>query len=267
MEEAGEVLPGQIVIDIRHPDAQKTNPWPWKASKSRRCRSTRSTAASRNWTSTASTSCMRQRVMSRLYAHHPAQRGAHQCGVIVRLGSRASSAAASATSSRQSATGRLPALRRCRSDRGKRRCLNSKKPVVSGAALSDSPPPRKAALRGVNDKTCDRKSAVQHRHHRPRRPRQDHPWWGQAAEAVPGTLDRKEAEKRARVMDSNDQERRGITILAKNTAIKWNGYNIKSSRFPVNADFGGEVARAMSMVDSVLLVVTPRQPHAADPAS
>lgn len=58
VEEVGEVLPGQIVIDIRHPDAQEDEPWPWKASKSRRCRSTRSTAASRNWTPTASTSCI-----------------------------------------------------------------------------------------------------------------------------------------------------------------------------------------------------------------
>ena len=70
-----------------------------------------------------------------------------------------------------------------------------------------------------------------------------------------GTLDRKEAEGE-RVMDSNDQEReRGITILAKNTAIKWNGYNINIVDTPGHADFGGEVERVMSMVDSVLLVV------------
>ena len=70
-----------------------------------------------------------------------------------------------------------------------------------------------------------------------------------------GTLDRKEAESE-RVMDSNDQEKeRGITILAKNTALKWNGYNINIVDTPGHADFGGEVERVMSMVDSVLLVV------------
>ena len=70
-----------------------------------------------------------------------------------------------------------------------------------------------------------------------------------------GTLDRKEAESE-RVMDSNDQEKeRGITILAKNTALKWNGYDINIVDTPGHADFGGEVERVMSMVDSVLLVV------------
>lgn len=59
-----------------------------------------------------------------------------------------------------------------------------------------------------------------------------------------------------RVMDSNDQEReRGITILAKNTAIEWNGYHINIVDTPGHADFGGEVERVMSMVDSVLLLV------------
>jgi GTP-binding protein len=59
-----------------------------------------------------------------------------------------------------------------------------------------------------------------------------------------------------RVMDSNDQEReRGITILAKNTAIMWNGYHINIVDTPGHADFGGEVERVMSMVDSVLLLV------------
>ncbi len=59
-----------------------------------------------------------------------------------------------------------------------------------------------------------------------------------------------------RVMDSNDQEReRGITILAKNTAINWNGYHINIVDTPGHADFGGEVERVMSMVDSVLLLV------------
>ena len=59
-----------------------------------------------------------------------------------------------------------------------------------------------------------------------------------------------------RVMDSNDQEReRGITILAKNTAINWQGYHINIVDTPGHADFGGEVERVMSMVDSVLLLV------------
>jgi GTP-binding protein len=59
-----------------------------------------------------------------------------------------------------------------------------------------------------------------------------------------------------RVMDSNDQEReRGITILAKNCAINWRGYRINIVDTPGHADFGGEVERVMSMVDSVLLLV------------
>lgn len=59
-----------------------------------------------------------------------------------------------------------------------------------------------------------------------------------------------------RVMDSNDLEReRGITILAKNTAIHFNGYTINIVDTPGHADFGGEVERIMKMVDGVLLVV------------
>ncbi|ROU00564.1 translational GTPase TypA [Marinobacter sp. R17] len=70
-----------------------------------------------------------------------------------------------------------------------------------------------------------------------------------------GTLDRKESGAE-RIMDSNDQEReRGITILAKNTAIRWNEYQINIVDTPGHADFGGEVERVMSMVDSVLLLV------------
>jgi GTP-binding protein TypA/BipA len=70
-----------------------------------------------------------------------------------------------------------------------------------------------------------------------------------------GTLDRKD-EGSERVMDSNDQEReRGITILAKNTAISWNGYRINIVDTPGHADFGGEVERVLSMVDCVLLLV------------
>jgi len=59
-----------------------------------------------------------------------------------------------------------------------------------------------------------------------------------------------------RMMDSNDQEKeRGITILAKNAAIDWNGYHINIVDTPGHADFGGEVERVLSMVDSVLLLV------------
>jgi GTP-binding protein len=70
-----------------------------------------------------------------------------------------------------------------------------------------------------------------------------------------GTLDRRD-QGSERVMDSNDQEReRGITILAKNTAITWNDYRVNIVDTPGHADFGGEVERVLSMVDSVLLLV------------
>ncbi|MBD2815024.1 ribosome-dependent GTPase TypA [Xenorhabdus sp. Flor] len=70
-----------------------------------------------------------------------------------------------------------------------------------------------------------------------------------------GTFDERTAATE-RVMDSNDLEKeRGITILAKNTAIKWNDYRINIVDTPGHADFGGEVERVMSMVDSVLLLV------------
>jgi GTP-binding protein len=59
-----------------------------------------------------------------------------------------------------------------------------------------------------------------------------------------------------RVMDSNDLEReRGITILAKNCAVEWKGTHVKIVDTPGHADFGGEVERVLSMVDSVLLLV------------
>ena len=70
-----------------------------------------------------------------------------------------------------------------------------------------------------------------------------------------GTLDKRAAAPE-RVMDSNDLEReRGITILSKNTAIKWRDYRINIVDTPGHADFGGEVERVLSMVDSVLLLV------------
>ena len=69
------------------------------------------------------------------------------------------------------------------------------------------------------------------------------------------TLDRKNLSAE-RIMDSNDQEKeRGITILAKNTSINWNEYRINIVDTPGHADFGGEVERVLSMVDSVLLLV------------
>jgi len=70
-----------------------------------------------------------------------------------------------------------------------------------------------------------------------------------------GTLDSRAAAPE-RIMDSNDLEReRGITILAKNTAITWGDYRINIVDTPGHADFGGEVERVLSMVDSVLLLV------------
>ena len=70
-----------------------------------------------------------------------------------------------------------------------------------------------------------------------------------------GTLDERAATPE-RVMDSNDLEReRGITILSKNTAIQWQDGRINIVDTPGHADFGGEVERVLSMVDSVLLLV------------
>ena len=70
-----------------------------------------------------------------------------------------------------------------------------------------------------------------------------------------GTLGRKD-QNSERIMDSNDQEReRGITILAKNTAIRWKDFRINIVDTPGHADFGGEVERVLSMVDCVLLLV------------
>ena len=70
-----------------------------------------------------------------------------------------------------------------------------------------------------------------------------------------GTLDDRAAPTE-RIMDSNDIEReRGITILAKNTAVDWEGCRINIIDTPGHADFGGEVERVLSMADSVLLLV------------
>jgi len=70
-----------------------------------------------------------------------------------------------------------------------------------------------------------------------------------------GTLETR-GEQKERVMDSNELEReRGITILAKNTALQWKEYRINIVDTPGHADFGGEVERVLSMVDSVLLLV------------
>ena len=70
-----------------------------------------------------------------------------------------------------------------------------------------------------------------------------------------GTLDPR-ADRVERVMDSEDLEKeRGITILSKNTAVRWQDYRINIVDTPGHADFGGEVERVLSMVDSVLLLV------------
>ena len=69
-----------------------------------------------------------------------------------------------------------------------------------------------------------------------------------------GTLDAR-ADLGERIMDSNDLEReRGITILSKNTAIRWGEWRVNIVDTPGHADFGGEVERVLSMVDSVLLL-------------
>jgi GTP-binding protein len=70
-----------------------------------------------------------------------------------------------------------------------------------------------------------------------------------------GTFDAR-AKLKERVMDSDAQEsERGITILAKNTSVRWNGYHINILDTPGHADFGGEVERVLSMADSVVLLV------------
>ncbi|MEH8021788.1 MULTISPECIES: translational GTPase TypA [Rheinheimera] len=70
-----------------------------------------------------------------------------------------------------------------------------------------------------------------------------------------GTFDAR-AKLQERMMDSDAQEsERGITILAKNTSVRWNGYHINILDTPGHADFGGEVERVLSMADSVLLLV------------
>jgi GTP-binding protein len=71
-----------------------------------------------------------------------------------------------------------------------------------------------------------------------------------------GTLDARQDDQGERVMDTNDLEReRGITILSKNTAVQWGQWRINIVDTPGHADFGGEVERVLSMVDSVLLLV------------
>jgi pseudouridylate synthase len=93
----------------------------------------------------------------------------------------------------------------------------------------------------------------QHRHHRPRRPRQDHA--GRPAAAVHHVF-RENQQVAERVLDSNDQEReRGITILAKNISIRYRDVKINVIDTPGHADFGGEVERVLKMADGVLLIV------------
>lgn len=71
-----------------------------------------------------------------------------------------------------------------------------------------------------------------------------------------GTLDSRTMGNATCIMDSNDLEKeRGITILAKNTAIQWKDFRINIVDTPGHADFGGEVERVLSMVDAVLLLV------------
>ena len=73
-----------------------------------------------------------------------------------------------------------------------------------------------------------------------------------------GTLDRKNMDSE-RIMDSDDQEKeRGITILAKNTAIEWKDHRINIVDTPGHADFGGEVERVLSMVCLLYTSPSPR---------
>jgi Predicted membrane GTPase involved in stress response len=82
-----------------------------------------------------------------------------------------------------------------------------------------------------------------------------------------GTLERNELNDE-RVMDSNDQEKeRGITILAKNTAINWNGYHINIVDTPGHADFGGEVERVCRWSTPCCCWSTPRTARCRKPAS
>merc|ERR1719157_502302 len=75
----------------------------------------------------------------------------------------------------------------------------------------------------------------------------------ESASAIAGS---KEIGKDDRLMDSNDQEReRGITILAKNAALTYEGVKVNIVDTPGHADFGGEVERVLNMVDGVLLLV------------
>merc|ERR1719453_1516437 len=78
----------------------------------------------------------------------------------------------------------------------------------------------------------------------------------ESAEAIKGNEANGAIGKDERVMDSNDQEReRGITILAKNAALEYEGTKVNIVDTPGHADFGGEVERVLNMVDGVLLLV------------
>ena len=81
------------------------------------------------------------------------------------------------------------------------------------------------------------------------------PPWSTSSCSSPAASDARE-KPLDRAMDSNDLEReRGITILSKTTAVEWNGVRVNIVDTPGHADFGGEVERVLSMVDSVLLLV------------
>ena len=95
--------------------------------------------------------------------------------------------------------------------------------------------------------------SAQRRHHRPRRPRQDHLVDRLLQQSGTFRANQQVAE---RALDWNDLEReRGITILAKCTSVVWQGTRINIVDTPGHADFGGEVERILSMVDGVLLLV------------
>jgi hypothetical protein len=124
-------------------------------------------------------------------------------------------------------------------------------PVEVGAAF---PAPVAPAPESKNPKASRHDPPdPKHRHHRPRRPRQDDA--GRPAAAPERHLPRQREGRRAGDGLERPGKERGITILAKNCAVEWKGTHINIVDTPGHADFGGEVERVLSMVDSVLLLI------------
>ena len=110
-----------------------------------------------------------------------------------------------------------------------------------------------ARARSIVSGRCIPPGHPQRRDHRPRRPRQDHARRPLLRQSGAFRANQRVAD---RVMDSMDLEReKGITILAKNTAVRYGGVKLNIVDTPGHADFGGEVERGLTMVDGVLLLV------------